>query len=157
MNLKNSKRSARGWKTRRDRKALAAYEKQMRNRRKEYAQVAEATSLSGRRNRALAVGECVLQLYDKLRDLNAEKKLLEGTLFWTIAEQRLKDTDGKKGFRYAVCWHVKSDEDYYTEDEITEEIEKTRAQMEAETRELYDAEEPEGAYAEDDEDPPFEE
>lgn len=91
------------------------------------------------------MGECVLKLYDELVKLNREKTLLEGTLFWSIARQRLKDDDGKKGFRFAVAWHVKSDEDYYSEEEIREEIERTRKQFEEETVELYD------------EDPPFEE
>lgn len=149
-----SKRSAKGWMNRKNKKALAEYEKQLRNRRKEYCQIATAESLTGRRNRALAVGECVLQLYDALKKLNGEKNLLNGTLFWTVQETRLKDTDGKKGFLYHVAYHVKSDEDFYTEKEIRQEIENTKAVMDAETEEFFaeDDDEP----AEEDLVPPFE-
>lgn len=132
-----SKRSAKGWMNRKNRKALEAYEKQLRNRRQEYCQFAEAYSATGRRNRALAVGECVLKLLDELRKLNGDKRLLEGSLFWTVSEHRLRDTDGIKGFRYNVAYYVKSDEDYYTEEEIRAEIEKTKAVMDAETEEFF--------------------
>ena len=124
-------------KIKKDEQTLKKYERQLRNRRKEYQRFAEAYSKTGRRNRALAVGECALKAMDALRELNAEKTLLEGTLFWTINEERIRDTDGIKGFRYVVCWHVKSDEDYYTEEEIRKEIEETRARMLAETEEMY--------------------
>lgn len=149
-----SKRSAKGWMNRKNRKALTEYEKALRNRRREYCQVADAYSATGRRNRALAVGECVLKLTDALRKLNGEKTLLEGTLFWTVNEHRLKDTDGIKGFHYVVSYHVKSDEDFYTEDEIRQEIENTKAVMDAETEEFF-AEEDDGP-AEEDLVPPFE-
>ena len=62
--MDNSKRSAKGWRTRIDKKALEGYEKQLRNRRREYGQFAEAYSKTGRRNQALAVGECVLKALD---------------------------------------------------------------------------------------------
>ena len=135
--MNGSVRSAKGWQTRKDKKALEGYEKQLRNRRKEYAQVSEAYSRTGRRNRALAVGECVLKLYEELLKLNQREKLLDGTLFWTVNEQRLRDVEGEKGFRYVVSFHVKSEEPYYTEQEIAEEIEKTRKQMQAEKDEFY--------------------
>ena len=153
--MNGSKRSAKGWMTRKNRKALKEYEKQLRNRRKEYCQISEAYSQTGRRNRALAVGECVLKLIDALKELNGEKTLLEGTLFWTVNEQRMRDTDGIKGFRYVVSYHVKSDEDYYTEDEIRKEIEDTRKVMDAETEEFFAEDEDDGP-AEEDLVPPFE-
>ena len=135
--MNGSKRSAKGWRTRKDRKAIEGYRRQLENRRREYGQVAKADSLSGRRNRALAVGECVLRLMDELRELNRTTRLLDGTLFWTIVEQRLKDSDGKKGFSYTVCWRVKSDEPYYTNDEIEAEIAKTEKLMAEEREEMF--------------------
>lgn len=135
--MDNSKRSAKGWRTRINQKALREYEKQLRNRRKEYAQYATAYSKTGRRNMALTVGECVLKAQDELKKLYREKKLLEGSLFWTITEQKIQDTDGIKGYHYVVCWHVKSDEDYYTEEEIREEIEETARRMKAEQEEFF--------------------
>lgn len=90
---------------------------------------------------ALAVGECVLKLYDELLKLKREKNLLEGSLYWTITQQKVQDTDGIKGYHYVVCWRVMSDEDYYTEEEIRKELEETRAKMEAEKEEFF-AEEP---------------
>ena len=74
---------------------------------------------------------------DKLRELNRQTTLLNGSLFWTIEEQKTVDTDGKKGFMYAVCWHVKSNEPYYTNDEIEAEIAKTRQDMQAEAEEFF--------------------
>lgn len=140
--MDRSKAAAKGWRTRIDKKALEGYEKQLRNRRQEYAQYADTYSKTGRRNQAMAVGECVLKALDELKKLNKEKNLLEGSLFWTITEQKIKDTDGIKGFHYVACWHVKSDEDYYTEEEIRKEMEETRAKMEAEKEEFF-ADEPE--------------
>jgi len=128
-------------KLKRDEKALKLYEKQLRNRRKEYAQIADAYSRTGQRMRAEALGECALKLIENLRKLKGEKNLLDGTLFWTIGEERVKDMDGVKGFHYTVTFHVKSDEDAFTEEEIRKEIEETRAKMVAETEEMY-AEEP---------------
>ena len=120
-----------------DARTLRKYEDQMRRRPKEYAQIAEAFSLTGRKARAAAVGECVIQLTEQLRKLNREKKLLDGSLFWTIEEQRVKDPDGRKGFRYVVAWHVQSDEPYYTEEEIREEIGRTAELIRQETAEMF--------------------
>lgn len=139
--MDNSKRSAKGWRTRINKKALREYEKQLRIRRKEYGQYAQTYSKTGRRNMALALGECVLQLYDELMKLKREKNLIEGSLFWTITKQKIQDTDGIKGYHYVVCWRVKSDEDYYTEEEIRKEIEETAAKMKAEQDEFF-ADEP---------------
>lgn len=84
------------------------------------------------------MGECVLKLAEELEKLDSEKNLLPGTLHWAINEQRVKDTDGKKGYHYAVAWFVNSDEPMMTEEEIQDEIAKTKAQMEAETQELFE-------------------
>ena len=86
------------------------------------------------------MGECILQLMEELRELNRKKTLLEGTLFWTINEQKVRDSDGKKGFHYLACWHVKSDEPFYTDEEIRKEIEETYRKMQLETDEMYSEE-----------------
>lgn len=124
-----------------DQKTIKKYEQQLKNRRKEYAQYAQSYSSTGRKMRAAAVGECVLQLMEQLRELNRQKTLIEGSLFWTINEQKVKDTDNKKGFHYLVCWHVKSDEPFYTDEEIRKELEETYGKIRQETEEMY-AEEP---------------
>lgn len=121
----------------RDGDTLAKYENQLRNERKVYGQFAQADSLTGRRARALAVGECVIRLMENLRDLNGKKKLLDGTLFWNIVEKRVRDTDGRKGFEYTVYWKVKSDEQAYTEEQIRKEIDETREKVLQETGEMF--------------------
>ena len=120
-----------------DRKSVLKYKAQLEARRKEYVQYAQAYSGTGRRMRSNAVGECVLQLMESLRELNREKTLVEGSLFWTINEQKVKDTDGKKGYHYLATWHVKSTEPYYTKEEIEEEIHETYKKMLLETDEMY--------------------
>ena len=120
-----------------DRRTLKNYEKQLRNRRKEYGQIATAFSVTGRRNRTCAIGECVLKLMEALHDLRFRKNLLSGSLFWGIDETRVKDQDGKKGFEYKVWWRVKSDEPYYTDEEIKAELEKTYEKMRKETEEMF--------------------
>lgn len=134
-----------------DRQTIRKYEKQLRARRKDYGQYAEAYSETGRRARALAAGEVLLQLNDKLRELNRNKNIIPGSLTWGISEQKVKDTDGKKGFHYKIAWHVETDEPYYTEEEIREELEETYKKIREETEEMYagipDEPEPEEAEA----------
>jgi len=134
---------AKDWRT------IKKYKEQLQAQRKEYAQIASGYSMSGRRSRALAVGECVIQCMENLRKLNGEKNLLDGTLFWNIIEERVKDTDGRKGFKYSVVYHVKSDEPAYTEEQIRDEIKKTAEQIRQETGEMF------GEISLDEE-PPFE-
>ena len=129
MNLKE--------KVKRDRKAVLKYKAQLEAQREEIHQYAQAYSMTGRRARAEAVGECVLQLMDSLKELSRKKKLLDGTLFWNIEQQKVKDTDGKKGFKYLVIWHVKTHEPKYTHEQINEEVRKTYRQMREETEEMY--------------------
>lgn len=124
-------------KIRLDRKTLKAYEKKLRARRKQYTKNAEAFTTGGRRNRALAAGECCLQAMEELYKLNAEKKLLPGTLGWLVHEQRVVDPDGRKGYRYDVSWYVNSSEDFYTEEEIRKELRETYGKLRAETEEMF--------------------
>ena len=77
---------------------------------KRYAAQAEAYSMTGRRNQALAVGECILQCLEKVRECNRQHRLKDGTVQYRIAEQRVRDTDGKKGFRYIVQVKMESTE-----------------------------------------------
>lgn len=121
----------------RDEETIWKYKAQLKNQRKEYSQVATAYSMTGRRARALCVGECVLQAYDDLRKLNAQKKLLDGTLFWNIIEERVIDTDGRKGFRYSAIYHVKSDEQAIPDEDIEKEINETREKIYKETGEMF--------------------
>ena len=120
-----------------DEETIWKYKAQMKAQRKEYSQVATAYSMTGRRNRALAVGECVLKAYDDLRELNGKKTLLDGTLFWNILEERLIDPDGRKGFRYSAIYHVKSDEQAIPDEDIEKEIDETREKIYRETGEMF--------------------
>ena len=129
-------------KIKRDQKTLKKYEKQLRNRRKEHGRKAEAYAMTGRKQRINAIGESVLKLLEDLHEIQAEqerkkKPLINGTLFWGINEQRVQDTDGRKGFKYTIYFMVKSEEDYYSEEEIRTELRETYAKMKAETEEMY--------------------
>ena len=96
----------------------------------------------GHRNRVNAIGESVLKLLDDFNKQQAElnvrgKKMLDGTLFWLVDEQKVKDTDGKTGYRYTIAYLVKTSEPKYTEEEIQQELRETYAKMKAETEEMY--------------------
>ena len=69
--------------------------------------------------------------------------MLDGSLFYGIGEQRVKDTDGKKGYHYTVYFKVMSDEPFYTEEEIRHELRETYRKMREETEEMFRAEYPE--------------
>jgi hypothetical protein len=129
-------------KIKQDQKELKRYEKRLRQRRQEIGRQAESWSLTGRKQRIAAIGESVLKLLDDLHKIQAEqeqkkKPLVNGTLFWGINEERVQDTDGRKGFHYRIFFCVKSAEDYYTEEEIRKELRETYAKMKAETEEMY--------------------
>ena len=120
-----------------DRDTIRAYEIKLRGRRKHYCKSAEAYSMGGRRNRAAALGECCLQAMEALDKDNAVHHFLPGTLSWIINESRVKDTDGKKGYRYSVTYHVLADEPALTDKEIQKEIDETREKLQKETEEMY--------------------
>ena len=134
----------------RDEETIWKYKIQLRNQRKEYSKVTSAYSMTGRRSRALCLGECVLQAYEDLRKLNSEKTLLDGTLFWNIIEERVIDTDGRNGFRYTAIYHVKSDEQAIPDEDIEKEIAETREKIYKETGEMFGIDVHE--YLEDDDD-----
>lgn len=123
-----------------DRKTIAGYEKSLRNERKVYSQRFEAISETGRKNRALAVGECCLQAMEKLTELVNQKPpipFVKGSLFFNLGEQRVKDEDGEKGFKYSVTYHLQSYERAWTDDEIREKVAEAARRVKAETDEMY--------------------
>ena len=129
-------------KIKKDQRTLRLYEKQLRARRQEIGRIVECYSKSGRRNRIAAIGEGVLKLLEDLKEIQAEqeqkkKPLLNGTLFWNVYEERVRDTDGIKGFHYKICFAVKSEDAYYTEEQIRKELRETYAKMKAETEEMF--------------------
>lgn len=127
-------------KIRKDRKTLRAYEKSLRNEKKQYMKTFEAVSETGRKNRALAVGECCLQAMDDLNVLvNRQPPIpfVKGSLFWNLGEQRVKDEDGEKGFRYNVTYHLLSYERAWTDEEIKEKLMEAAKKIGAETEEMF--------------------
>ena len=127
-------------KIRKDRATLRAYEKKLQAEKKHYTQTFEAYSETGRKNRALCVGECCLQAMEKLNDLvNREPKIpfVKGSLFFNMGEQRVKDEDGEKGFKYSVTYHLLSYEPAYTKDEIRAQLEEAAKRIGAETEEMF--------------------
>lgn len=129
-------------KIKKDQRTLRLYEKQLRARRQEIGRMVECYAKSGRKNRIAAIGEGVLKLLEDLQEIQAEqerkkKPLLNGTLFWNVNEERVRDTDGIKGFHYKICFAVKSEDAYYTEEQIRTELRETYQKLHAETEEMY--------------------
>ena len=129
-------------KIRKDKQTLKRYEQKMRKRPKEHRAGAEVYSATDRKSRAIALGECTLQLLEQFKELQEEQEkakhpLIEGSLFWMVREEKVKDTDGKKGYHYKVMYCVQSAEPFYTEDEIREELHNTYLQFKAETEEMF--------------------
>ena len=121
----------------RDRDTLNGYERRLRAARKVYSKGAEAYTTGGEKNRAYALGACVMGLVKEMEKEAEEKKLIQGTVQWQISEDRVKDPDGKKGYRYNVAVRCLMDEPAYTDEEIEKEIEDTQQRIEAETREMF--------------------
>ena len=129
-------------KIKRDKQTLKRYEQKLRRRPKDHTIGAEVYTDTDRKSRALGLGECALQVMENLEKLQKEKleekrPLIEGSLFWMLKEEKVKDTDGRKGFHYRAMIKVQSSEPYYTEDEIREELHKTYLQFKAETEEMF--------------------
>ena len=123
-----------------DRKTIAGYEKRLRAERKVYSQRFEAISETGRKNRALCIGECCLQAMEKLTELvNKQPPIpfVQGSLFWNLGEQRVKDETGEKGFRYSVTYHLQSYEPAWTEEEIKTKVAEAARLVKKETDEMY--------------------
>ena len=129
-------------KIKKDQHTLKKYMKKLQNERKEICRKAEVYAQGGHRNRVNAIGEAVLKLLDDLNKQQADleirgKKMLNGTLFWLFEEQKVKDTDGIKGYRYTIGYMVKTSEPKHTEEEIQQELRETYAKFKAETEEMY--------------------
>ena len=127
-------------KIRKDRETLRAYEISLQNEKKHYMQTFEAVSETGRKNRALCIGECCLQAMEKLNELVNRQppvQFVKGSLFWNLGEQRVKDEDGEKGFRYSVTFHVQSYERRWTDEEIKEKLMEAAKRIGAETDEMF--------------------
>lgn len=123
-----------------DKKTIQSYEKRLRNQRAEYAQAFSAFSETGRKNRALAIGECCLQAMEKLTEvINKDPKVefVKGSLYWNLNEQRVKDETGEKGFKYTVVFHVQSYEPAWTEEEIQQKVAEAARLVKKETDEMY--------------------
>jgi len=123
-----------------DRKTIAGYEKRLRAERKVYAQSFSALSETGRKNRALAIGECCLRGIENISKLINEQRGVEfvkGSLFWNLNEQRVKDETGEKGFKYTVTFHVQSYEPAWTEEEIQTKVAEAARLVKKETDEMY--------------------
>ena len=120
-----------------DEETLAHYEARLRQRKKHYMKSATAFSYGGRKNRALAIGGCVLQLMEQLEKDYYAHHFLPGTLSWIINEDRTADEAGRKGYRCEVAYHALADEQSLTDEEIRQEMEETRKKIEAETAEMF--------------------
>ena len=128
---------ARSMKEDRDMDTVIAYGEKLRRTGKMYSRKAEAYSTGGQKSRAYAIGACVLELVAQIEKDAKEKKFVPGTMEWTINEDRVKDEDGKKGYRYTVAFHVASEEKVYTEEQIREQVEDLRQRLAKETAEIF--------------------
>ena len=90
-----------------------------------------------KKNRALAIGGCVLQLMEQLEKDYYAHHFLPGTLSWIINEDRTADEAGRKGYRCEVAYHWLADEQSLTDDEIRQEMEETRKNIEEVTAEMF--------------------
>jgi len=124
---------------------LRKYEIRLRRERKNYMKEAECYSLSDRKSRAMAVGECCLQVLEDVRELNRTHKLIDKSLEYMIDEQKVIDPDGRKGFRYRVIYSVLADEPKYSEAQIRAELEDTARRLKLETQEIFRKEADNGA------------
>ena len=75
---------------------------------KKYGAISEAYAQTGRRNQALALGECVLKLQDLVRETNKRHPLKADTIRYTVGERKVIDPTGRKGFHYTVTMSAES-------------------------------------------------
>ena len=121
----------------RDTDTVIAYGQKLARTTKMYSRQAEAYSTGGQKGRAYAIGACVLELVAQIEKDAKDRKFVPGTMEWTINEDRVKDDDGKKGYKYTIAFHVASAEPVYTEEQIEEMTEDLRLKLEAETAEMF--------------------
>ena len=121
----------------RDADTVRAYEQKLRGTVKNYKFTVEDYTTGGRKNRALAVGECILQACDKLEKEAVNHKFMPGSLAWNIIEDRVKDEDGTKGYKYTVTCVIATDEAAFTEEQIQAEVQDLQKRLEMETAEMF--------------------
>ena len=121
----------------RDNDTLRAFGEKLRSTVKNYRQELTAYTTGGRKNRALALGECILQAAERLEAEGVHHNFVPGSLAWRIVEDRVKDEDGKKGYKYTVETVIATDEPAYTEDQIREQLEDLQKRLETETAEMF--------------------
>lgn len=68
---------------------------------------------------------------------------VEGSLYFNLGEQRVKDEDGEKGFRYSVTYNLQSYEPAWTEEQIVEKLAEAKRLLAEETEEMYSEDEEE--------------
>lgn len=127
----------------RDRDTVRAYGTKMRNTVKNYSLQTSGITTGGRKNRALCLGECILQAADKLERESKDHNFAPGTLAWAFTEDRVQDPDGRKGYQYTVKLVVATDEAAYTDEEIRKELADLEKKLAAETAEMFAEEEEE--------------
>ena len=127
----------------RDRDTVRAYGTKMRNTVKNYSLQTSGITTGGRKNRAICLGECILQAADKLERESKDHNFVPGSLAWTFTEDRVQDPDGRKGYQYTVKLVVATDENAYTDEEIRKELEDLEKKLAAETAEMFAEEEEE--------------
>ncbi len=128
-------------KIRKDARDLKLYRQRLEAEKTVLHQKFSITSINQRKSRALALGAIMLEGIDKVRELNAGRVLVPGTLQWTVTEQKVQDDTGRKGFDYSVTFHVVEDKPAHSKEDIDREIEETFEKMMKETDELFPAEE----------------
>ena len=62
---------------------------------------------------------------------------VEGSLYFNLGEQRVKDEDGEKGFRYSVTYNLQSYEPAWDEKQIAEKVVEAQRRLAQETEEMY--------------------
>ena len=120
-----------------DRDTVRAYGDKLRSTVKNYTLKTSAVTTGGRKNRAICLGECILQAADKLERESKDHNFVPGSLAWTFTEDRVQDPDGRKGYQYTVKLVVATDEAAYTDEEIQKELEDLTGKLAAETEEMF--------------------
>ena len=124
-------------KVKRDHDTIKRYRKQLINERQVYTRMAQAYSTTDHKSRAQAIGECALQLIEDIRLLNSQKQLVPGSLYYTMTENKVKDTDGKKGFEYTMTYFVKANEAAWDKEQINAKLYDLYDRLQKETQEMF--------------------
>jgi hypothetical protein len=121
----------------RDSKDLRKYRKRLENEMKNYRQAFCLVARNQRRDREEALGKCAMAALDRVKELAAEKKLVPGSLYYALSEEKITDPDGNKAYKYSVEFCVTSYEKAHSEEDINAEMNKVFEKMMEETDELF--------------------